>query len=103
MNIITIPATGNTPIKLDTTPLAGGYGREAKVHLGSNTGVATGVLLQGHPGMPDGSTPAAGDAGWATLLSAPQTSPVVEIEDLPMWIRKGGATLTGPLTLEGVQ
>lgn len=103
MNIVTIPATGNDPIKLDTTPLAGGFGREAKVLLGSNTGVASGVLLQGHAGMPDGSVPTTGDAGWYTVLSAPQTGPMTEIEDLPMYIRKGGATLTGPITLEGVQ
>lgn len=103
MNLITIPATGTDPIKLDTTPLAGGHGREAKVHLGDNVNVASGVLLEGHDGMPDGSEPESADDGWYDLLEAPQTAPVVEIDDLPMWIRKGGATLTAPIVLEGVQ
>ena len=103
MNIVTVPASGTDPIKLDVTPLAGGWGRECKAHLGSNTGVSTGVLLQGHDGMADGSDPPSNDAGWFDLLEAPQTAPVVEIEDTPMWVRKGGATLTGPITLEGVQ
>lgn len=102
-NTVTIPATGTDPILLNVTPLAGGSGREAKANLGSNTGVATGVLLEGHNGLPSNGTPGSGDAGWFTVLSAPQTAPVVEIADLPQWIRKGAATLTGPITLEGVQ
>lgn len=103
MNIVTVPASGTDPIKLDVTPLAGGWGRECKAHLGSNTGVANGVLLEGHPPTDDGAEPDSGSTGWYTLLEAPQTAPVVEIEDTPGWVRKGGATLTGPITLEGVQ
>ena len=103
MNIITIPATGTDPIKLDTTPAAGGWGREGKAHLGSNTGVSSGVLLQGHDGLASGAEPASGDAGWYDLLEAPQTASVVEIADLPLYIRKGGATLTAPIVIEGVQ
>lgn len=103
MNLKTIPATGTTPVKMDVTPLAGGHGREAKLNMGSNTGVATGVLLQGHNGLPAGGVPDAGDAGWFTLLSAPQTGPVVHLEDLPLFVRKGAATLTSPIVIEGVQ
>lgn len=98
MNILNI-AAGADPIKLDTTPLAGGFGREAKVNLGANT---AGVVLEGHDGMADGSTPTEGDEGWYTVLEAPFAGVVVEIEDLPMWIRPG-AGATGPITLEGVQ
>ena len=102
-NTKTIPATGTTPVLMDTTPLAGGHGREAKVHLGANVGVATGVLLQGHNGVPGDGVPGSGDAGWFTLLSAPQTAAVVEVADLPQWVRKGGATLASPIVIEGVQ
>lgn len=107
-NIKVIPATGTEPVKFNTTPLAGGYGREAKVHLGDNAEVEEGVLLQGHNGIdaghqPSGETPPSGDSGWFDLLVAPQSGPVVEIEDLPLFVRKGGATLSGPISIEGVQ
>lgn len=107
-NIKVIPATGTDPVKFDTTPLAGGHGREAKANLGSNVGVSTGVLLQGHNGidaghLPSGAVPPSDDDGWFDLLTAPQTGPVVEIEDLPLFVRKGDATLSGPISIEGVQ
>ena len=98
MNLLTIAADAD-PIKLDTTPLAGGFGREAKAHLGGNS---AGVVLEGHDGMPDGSTPLEDDEGWYTVLEAPFDGTVVEIEDLPMWVRPG-AGATGPIVLEGVQ
>lgn len=101
-NVKTLP-TGGTIVKLNKTPLLGGWGREGLANLGDNTAVTTGVLLQGHEAPADGSTPAAGSSGWFTLLSAAANlAPVVEIADLPDFIRTGAAA-TAPITLEGVQ
>lgn len=88
-------------VRMDTTPLLGGAGREAKLDLGANVGVASGVLLEGNNTNANEGD-AAPTTGWTTLLSAPQTSPVVEIADLPAWVRSGAA-LTSPVTVIGVQ
>ncbi len=94
---------GSAIVALDKTPLLGGEGREGLAHLGENAAVTTGVLLQGHPGLASGATPAAGDAGWVTLLSATATQgAVAEIADLPKFVKLGAAA-TDPITLEGVQ
>ena len=99
----TITVQGTNIVALKKTPLLGGEGREGLAHLGGNASVTSGVLLQGHPGLASGATPAAGDAGWVTLLSgAANLGPVVEIADLPKFIKLGAAA-TGPVTLEGVQ
>ncbi|GAB3054124.1 hypothetical protein [Stenotrophomonas tumulicola] len=101
-NVKTLPI-GGTIVKLNKTPLLGGWGREGLANLGANTAVATGVLLQGHEAPADGSTPGAASTGWFTLLSgAADLAPVVEIADLPDFIRTG-ADATAPITLEGVQ
>lgn len=101
-NIVTITSDDTDGVKLDVSPVAGGWGREGKAHLGDNAAVATGVLLEGHDGLPDGSVPEQADDGWYTLLEAPQDAPVVEIADLPMFIR-AGAAIAGPIAIEGVQ
>ena len=94
---------GSAIVALNKTPLLGGEGREGLAHLGGNASVTTGVLMQGHPGLASGATPAAGDAGWVTLLSgAANLGPVVEVADLPKFVKLGAAA-TGPITLEGVQ
>ena len=88
-------------VRMDKTPLLGGAGREALVNVGANVGVASGVLLEGNnTNVGDGD--AAPTTGWTTLLSAPQVSPVVQIDDLPAWVRSGAA-LTSQVTIEGVQ
>ncbi len=100
-NIKTI--SGTNIVALDVTPLLGGEGREGLAELGANVSVTTGVLLQGHPGLASGAIPATGDAGWVTLLSATATQgPVVEIPDLPKFVKLGAAA-TSPITLEGIQ
>ena len=101
-NIKTLP-TGGTIVALNVTPLLGGQGREGLANLGENAEVTTGVLLEGHAVLPAGGTPAAGSTGWYTVLSgAANRGPVVEIADLPDFIRTGAAA-TAPITLEGVQ
>lgn len=99
----TITVSGTNIVPLNKTPLLGGQGREGLAHLGDNLAVTTGVLLQGHPGLATGATPETADAGWVTLLSASATQgPVVEIPDLPKFVKLGAAA-TDPITLEGVQ
>jgi len=99
----TITVSGTNIVALNKTPLLGGQGREGLAHLGGNESVTSGVLLQGHPGLATGATPSTGDAGWVTLLSgAAALGPVVEIADLPKFVKLGAAA-TGPITLEGVQ
>ncbi|KIQ21551.1 hypothetical protein [Xanthomonas campestris] len=101
-NIKSLP-TGSVIVALDTTPLLGGQGREGIANLGANASVTAGVLLQGHAMPADGSTPAAGSSGWFTLLSGVANQlPVIEIADLPDFIRTGAAA-TAPIILEGVQ
>ena len=101
-NLKTLP-TGGTIVALDTTPLLGGQGREGLANLGANSSVTTGVLLQGHALLPTGAVPAADSTGWYTVLSgAANLAPVVEIADLPDFIRTGAAA-TGPIVLEGIQ
>lgn len=99
-NVKTILIT-EVAVRMDKTPLLGGSGREAKLDLGANVGVATGVLLEGNNTNTDKGA-AAPTTGWTTLLSAPQTSPIVEIADLPAWVRSGTA-LTSSVTVVGVQ
>lgn len=101
-NIVTITDADTDPVKLDVSPVAGGWGREAKANLGDNAAVESGVLLEGHDGLPNGEVPESDDDGWYTLLEAPLAAPVVEIADLPMFIR-AGAALDGPIAIEGVQ
>lgn len=102
-NIVTIAATQTDPVLLNETPLAGGSGREAKAHLGAdNAALATGVVLEGHNGIPSDGAPDGGDAGWFTVLEGPFDAEVVEIDDLPQWVRVGAA-VAGPVVLEGVQ
>lgn len=97
---ITSTTTGHA---MDTTPLLGGLGREAKAHLGANTAVTTGILLEGCDKTETGAAPAADDPRWASLVSgAADLSPVVEIADLPDFVRLGPAA-TDPISLEGVQ
>lgn len=95
---------GEDAILLNTTPLAGGHGRNAMAHLGANGSVATGVLIEGHDGVHRDGTPEADDDGWYPVLEGATggNGPVVEIHDLPQWIRAGDAA-TADITLEGVQ
>ncbi len=96
-----IPADG-TIVALDTTPLLGGQGREGIAHLGDNAGTA-GVILEGHAVLPDGGVPEEDSEGWTALLTATaDTGAVVEIADLPDFIRVGAAA-TADVSLEGVQ
>lgn len=101
-NIVTITDADTAAVKLDVSPVAGGWGREAKLHLGDNTAVEAGVLLEGHDGLANGDTPGIADDGWYTLLEAPQTAAVVEVADLPLFVRTGAAQ-DGPIAIEGVQ
>lgn len=114
-NILTITAAVTTvnngdPIKLNTTPLAGGHGREAKVHVPTRPLTST-VLLQGHGETANGNqaAPAADSAGWATIATIEDdTAQLFELADLPAWIRYRTSALDadGPnviITIEGVQ
>lgn len=115
MNLLTIEADVTTvnvgdPIKLDKTPLAGGYGREAKVHVPTRP-LTSVVELQGHGFTEDNNqtAPAGDSAGWQTLATIEDDTPqVFELAGLPAWIRYSTTTLDadGPdvlITLEGVQ
>ncbi|WP_333627815.1 hypothetical protein [Stenotrophomonas cyclobalanopsidis] len=101
-NLKTLP-TGGTIVALDVTPLLGGQGREGLANLGENATVTTGVLLEGHAVLPTGGVPEEDSDGWYTVLSgAADQAPVVEIADLPDFIRTGAAA-TAPIVLEGIQ
>ena len=100
LNVKTV-LTDEVAIRMDKTPLLGGAGREAKLNLGANVGVASGVLLEGNNTNANEGD-AAPSTGWTTLLSAPQTAPTLQINDLPAWVRSGAA-LTSPVVVEGVQ
>lgn len=96
-NLKTIEDT--TAVLMDTTPLAGGSGREAKVHLGDNLAVVSGVLLEGNNGVPHEGAPS---TGWYTLIEGGGDAAIIEVLDLPQWVRLGGAA-TDPIVMEGVQ
>ncbi len=85
--IRTIPA--DTIVHLDVSPLAGGHGRNAIAHI------PEGASLEGHNSVYD--EPAADDDGWFAVAEG--ETGVVEIDDLPQWIRATG----GEVKLEGVQ
>lgn len=115
MNLLTIEADVTTvnvgdPIKLDKTPLAGGHGREAKVHV-PVLPITSVVELQGHGVTEDNNqtAPDAGSSGWDTLATIEDDTPhIFELADLPSWIRYSTTTLDadGPdvnIVLEGVQ
>ncbi len=81
-------ATGaQAPIRLNKTPLHGGYGREAMLQLAAAVPAGVTVLIQGHPSPLD-DTPSTGDAAWATIATlVPATKLRQELADLPYWIR----------------
>lgn len=112
-NILTITASVATvnngdPIHLNETPLAGGHGREAKVHVPTRP-LTSVVELQGHGETADKAAPAGASDGWETLATIEDdTAQVFELADLPAWIRYSTTTLDadGPdvaIVLEGVQ
>lgn len=95
-------------VHLNTTPLAGGAGREAKYSIPALPITST-VLVQGHGALADKGTPATDSASWETILTITSASDAVgEIEDLPEWVRLRTSVLDadGPdvaVYLEGVQ
>lgn len=101
--IITIPSD-ETAVAMDRTPHLGGHGRNAVAQLGANGSVTSGVILEGHNGMPSDGEPAEDDDGWFTLLSgvAGGHGPTAEIADLPHWVRSGAAA-TAPVKIQGIQ
>lgn len=101
--ILTIPNDG-TAVAMERTPHLGGHGRNAVAQLGANGSVTSGVILQGHNGLPADGTPAQGDSGWFALLSgvAGGNGPTAEIADLPHWVRTGSAA-TAPVKIQGIQ
>lgn len=96
-----------TPQRLNTTPLQGGHGREAKYSIPVLP--LTGVFkLQGHDSA-EAAAPASNDTGWYDVLTIDASAGQVgEIADLPSWIRTSTTTADadGPdvaVYLEGVQ
>lgn len=107
-NLCTALTTGATGaqagIRLNKTPLHGGFGREGMLQLAAAPAAGATVLIQGHP-SPLADTPASGDAGWYTIVTLTSTSKLrQEIADLPYWIRVNVSVSTaGTITadLEG--
>jgi len=108
-NIVNIPVPATTTagagVALNKTPLLGGQGREGKLLLPSG-GLGAGVVqLQGAPKPASGGAPATGD--YSTIMTLNSTSaPMVEIPDLPDYIRANVTTAPAAATnlvLEGVQ
>ena len=100
MATMTIAMPADTSIvSLGKSPLLGGQGRNGFAHIVTP---AAGVMLQGHD-QGGNVAPAAGDAGWYTLLTTTTTSAKLQEIVLPRWIRRGAAGGTDPITIEGVQ
>lgn len=104
---IPVPATvsAGAAVRLNTTPLLGGQGREGKLSL-PNGGLGSGVVqIQGAPRPTSGGAPANGD--YTTILTLNSSSAaMVEILDLPDYIRANVTTAPSAATnlvLEGVQ
>jgi hypothetical protein len=104
---IPVPATvsAGAAVALNKTPLLGGQGREGKLSL-PNGGLGTGVVqIQGAPRPVAGGVPANGDYTTITTLNS-SSAPMVEIADLPDFIRANVTTAPPAATsliLEGVQ
>ena len=99
---LSITATGAQPgIRLNTTPLHGGFGREGMLQLAAAVGGSGTVLIQGHP-SPLSTLPASGDAAWSTILTLTSASKLrQEIPDLPYWIRVNVSVVgTGTVTID---
>jgi hypothetical protein len=95
-------ATGaQDPIRLDKTPLHGGYGREGILQLAAAVPAGVTLLIQGHP-SPLPEAPLIGDAAWYTIATlVPATKLRQEIADLPYWIRVNtSAAATGTVTID---
>lgn len=102
MNTLIVSST-TTGHALNATPLLGGAGREGVAHLGGNSAVLAGVLLEGCPKTASGGAPEAADPNWTTLLSGEAGDKAVrEIADLPDYVRLGAAAVD-PIVLKGVQ
>lgn len=75
------------PIKLNTTSLQGGQGREALLHIPQAMLTAT-VKLQGAPAQADGNAPEEASTEWTDVVTLTSASDVIQmVEDLPYWIR----------------
>ena len=97
-----------TPVRLNTTPLMGGSGREAILNI--PTLPLTGVFsIEGAPDDPDtGTTPVEGSALWAEIVEIDSSSDVMQEIELPQNIRINVTTadVDGPdviCYLEGIQ
>lgn len=105
INLCTALSTGATGaqagIRLNKTPLQGGFGREGMLQIAAPIAAGATVLIQGHP-SPLADTPASGDSGWATIATLTSTSKLrQELVDLPYWIRVNVSVLTaGTVTID---
>lgn len=105
VDALDITATGaGEPVRLNVTPFAGGFGREALMHLPAAVGGSGEVDIEGH-WSPSSEEPADDDDGWEAIVTLDASSPLLqELSDLPAWIRANVTTAgTGTLTvvLEG--
>lgn len=107
INAVVTPVDIGTPQSLDATPLLGGQGRNAILHV-PELPITSTVLLQGAGKDADGAAPAEDSEDWETLATITSVSdPLQEIE-LPDFIRWNTTVLDadGPnvrMYLEGVQ
>lgn len=104
---LSITGTGaQAGILLNESPFMGGAGRNAILELDAPVGGAGSILVQGHAGLPGKTLPAAGDAGWTTIVTLNAASPLSQEIALPLYIRTNVAVAgTGTITakLKGVQ
>jgi|GEM_PF-613072 len=106
---------GADPVFLGRTPHGGGAGREAKLHIPVLPDTAV-ITLQGHDGhgteergTTDMNPPDYEDDGWTDVLELDSSSEhLIELEDLPRWLRAFITTADGGgsdvvVHIEGVQ
>ena len=105
LNLCTALTTGATGaqagIRLNKTPLHGGFGREGMLQLAAAPASGATVLIQGHP-SPLADTPASGSADWYTIATLTNSSKLrQEISDLPYWVRVNVSVSTaGTVTID---
>lgn len=101
-----ITATGpQAPILCNTSPFAGGQGKNAFLVARAAIGGAGVVKVQGNP-TAGPKAPADNDANWADVVSLTSASPLRQEIEVPLWIRVNVTTAgtgTVTLSLEGVQ
>jgi hypothetical protein len=101
-----ITATGaQDAILCNTSPFAGGQGKNAFLVSSAAIGGSGVVKVQGNP-TAGPAAPADDDANWADIVSLTSASPLRQEIEVPLWIRVNVTTAgtgTATLDLEGVQ